>query len=70
MGYLEDAKKIGLRDLETAALFAVYPDKATGTDAEIEKAVRDWYYEQNCAAEEKMKMAYVDALTDAEIEAL
>ena len=70
MGYLQDSKKIGLRHIETEKLIAVYPNKPEGTDAEIEKAVKFWYYQQSCEAEEKMKNAYVDALTEYEINLL
>lgn len=70
MNELKDAKKVGLRNIETEELIAVYPYKAVGTDAEIEKTVRDWYYGQNCAAEEAMRYAVVEALTDADIESI
>jgi hypothetical protein len=67
MSKFNGAEKIGLRDKETGKLIAVYPHKPEGTDAEIEKAVRDWYYSQNCAAEEEMRNANVDLLTENEI---
>jgi len=67
MNKFEGAEKIGLRNKETGKLIAVYPNKPEGTDSEIDKAVRDWYYNQNCAAEEKMRNAYVDVLTENEI---
>jgi len=70
MGYFKDSEKIGLRNIETEKLIAVYPDKLEGTDAEIEKAVKFWYYQQDCEAEEKLKNAYVDALTKSEINLL
>lgn len=70
MGKFEDAKKIGIRNKETQKLIAVYPHKATGTDEEITKAVKDWYYAQNCSAEEELKSAYVDELTDNELKSL
>ncbi len=67
MGQLESAERVGLRDKETEKLIAVYPEKPTGTDAEITKTVMDWYYQQSCGAEEKLRHAYVDSLTDQEI---
>ncbi|MBC3888585.1 hypothetical protein GH810_09720 [Acetobacterium paludosum] len=70
MDTLKDAKRVGLRNIETEELIAVYPHKPVGTDEEIEKAVRDWYYEQDCAAEEKMRAAVVEPLTTAELETL
>jgi len=70
MNQLKDAQKVGLRNIETEELIAVYPHKPEGTDAEIEKAVRDWYYEQNCAAEDAMKNWVVEPLTAAELKAL
>lgn len=67
MGKFEGAKMIGLRNKETEKLIAVYPDKLEGTDAEIEEAVKSWYSQQSSDAEEKMKNAVVDALSDYEI---
>lgn len=69
MGNLESDEKIGLRNKETKKLIAVYPYKAEGNDAEIIKKVMDWYYMQSCSAEELLRTAYVDALTEAEIKA-
>ena len=67
MKKLANAEKIGLRDKTTEKLIAVYPFKAEGTDEEISEAVRDWYYKQSCAAEDKLLTAYVDCLTAAEL---
>ena len=67
MSKFESAEKLGLRDKETNKLLAVYPYKAEGTDAEINKTIRDWYYHQNCAAEDQLLTAYVDSLTELEI---
>ena len=63
MGKLESAEKIGLIDKATHKILAVYPLKAEGTDIEIIKIVRDWYYQQSCAAEDQLLSAYVDVLT-------
>jgi len=68
MGKLTNADMIGLRDKETKKLIAVYPYKADGTDDEIIKSVKDWYYMQNCSAEEIMRNCYVDILTDNEVQ--
>ena len=67
MGRFTNAEKIGLRDKVSKRLIAVYPFKAEGSDAEIEKTVRDWYYKQNCQAEDQLLTAYVDVLTEPEI---
>jgi hypothetical protein len=67
MGKFENAQKVGLRDKETNKILAVYPYKAEGTDAEINKIVRDWYYQQSCEAEDQLLNAYVDVLTDYEV---
>ncbi|NTW71276.1 MAG: hypothetical protein HGA49_03425 [Eubacteriaceae bacterium] len=67
MKKFENAKKLGLRNLETEELVAVYPNKADGTDEEIEKTVKDWYYQQACGAEDQLKNLFVDELTDEEI---
>jgi hypothetical protein len=70
MGKFTGARMIGLRDRATKEIIAVYPDKVEGTDEEIIKIVRDWYYQQSCAAEDRLLTAYVDVLTDSEIKAL
>lgn len=67
MGRFEKAEKIGLRDKVTQKLIAVYPLKATGSDTEIDKSVRDWYYKQSCQAEDELLNAFVDVLTEQEI---
>ena len=68
MGKLENAEMLGLRDKETQKLIAVYPFKAMGSDAEIDKAVRDWYYKQSCKAEDELLGLFVDVLTVQEIQ--
>jgi len=67
MGKFKEAERVGLRDKETEKLIAVYPEKPIGTDEEITKLVKDWYYKKNCGAEEELRHAYVDTLTDQEI---
>lgn len=67
MSKFENIEKVGLRDKSTKKLIAVYPHKPEGTDAEIERKVKDWYYQQSCSAEEQLRSAYVDTLTDIEI---
>ena len=69
MSKFKQAEYIGLRDKSSGKLLAVYPLPHDGSDAEVEKAVRDWYYKQSCAAEDQLLTAYVDALTEAEIKA-
>ena len=70
MQKLQRAKRVGLRDRESKKIIAVYPHKPEGTDEAIEKAVKDWHYQKYCAAEEELRHAYVDALTDEELETL
>ena len=67
MGRLAEAQKIGLRDRRSKEIIAVYPIAAHGSDQEIEKTVRDWYYQKNCAAEDLLFHSDVDALTEGEI---
>ncbi len=67
MGKFEGAKYLGLRDKETNAIIAVYPREAKGTDAEIEKSVKDWFYTTSCSAEEALLNAYVDILSEDEV---
>jgi len=66
MGKFDGNEKIGLRNKNTGKLIAVYPNKAHGSDEEIVKAVKDWYYAQSCSAEEELRTAYVDLLTEIE----
>lgn len=63
------AEHIGLRDKDSGKLLAVYPLAHSGSDAEVEKTVRDWYYKQSCAAEDQLLTAFVDVLTEAEAKA-
>jgi hypothetical protein len=67
MNKFANAEKIGLRDKASRKLIAVYPFQVTGSEAEIEKAVRDWYYKQSCQAEDQLLTAFVDVLTEHEI---
>lgn len=67
MKKFEGAKKVGLRSKESGKLIAVYPHNLKSTDKEIEKAVRDWYYQTSCEAEDELLSSYVDVLTEAEI---
>ncbi len=67
MGRFEGAEKVGIRDKETRQLLAVYPYKIDGTDEEIERTVKDWYYKQSCISEEFLLKSYVDELTEHEL---
>lgn len=68
MSKFEGLNKLGLRDKDTNRLIAVYPHKPQGTDEEIEKEVKDWYYKQSCAAEDELRNAYVDVVKSNELE--
>lgn len=68
MGKLESAEKICIRSKKTNKILAVYPDKITGTDEEITKKVKDWYYASGCEAEDELLTAYVDVMTSEEIQ--
>lgn len=70
MGKFAHVGRIGLRDKATQKLIAVYPFTPEGSDDEVEKTVRDWYYKQSCAAEDQLLTAYVDVLTESEIKSL
>jgi len=67
MGKFEHAEKVGLRDNVSKKIIAVFPFKAEGSDAEIDKMVRDWYYKQSCQAEDRLLTVFVDVLTEQEI---
>ncbi len=68
MGKLESAEKIGIRNKNTNKILAIYPEKITGTDEEISKKVKDWYYTSSCSAEDELLTAFVDELTPEEIQ--
>lgn len=68
MKNFQSAEKVGLRDKNTKELIAVYPNKPVGTDEDIEKQVKDWYYQQSCEAEDQILNAYVDFLSEHEME--
>lgn len=67
MRTFEGAKKIGIRSKETNKIIGIYPEKAQGSDEEIEKIVKDWYYQQGCSAEDELLLSFVDVLTEEEI---
>lgn len=67
MGKFEDAKKVGLRAKLSNKIIAVYPEEFKGSDEEIEKTVKDWYYQQSCGAEDELLESFVDVLTEEEI---
>lgn len=67
MRRLEDAKVIGIRLKETNKIIAIYPEKVKGSDEEIERTVKDWYYQQHCGAEDELLLSFVDVLTEEEI---
>lgn len=65
------AERVGLRDRDTNKLIAVYPYKLEEGDYDmLEAKVRNWYYEQSCDAEDRMRNYYVDALTESELKQL
>lgn len=66
----QNALNIGLREKETGKPVALFPNKAEGTDAEIEEKVKFWFYQQSCSAEEELKNLVVDVLTTQEAESL
>lgn len=67
MGKYKNTDQIGIRSKENNRIIAVYPGKLEGSDEEIEKKVKDWYYQQSCGAEEDLLHAIVDKLSDDEI---
>ena len=66
MNKFNGVEKLGIRNKETGKLIAVYPKKVEGTDEEISKTVKDWYYRQHCSAEDELLNSYVDLLTENE----
>lgn len=66
MGRYHSNENIGLRNIDTDELIAVYPQKIEGNDQEVEQKVKDWYYMQGCSAEETLRSSYVDILSEKE----
>jgi len=66
MGKFE-GQNVGLREKDTDKIIAVYPEVVNGTDQEINKTVRDWFYKQACANEDILRTAYVDVIEDVEM---
>jgi hypothetical protein len=67
MGKL-DGRRVGLRDKDTKELVIAYPYEVSGTDEEISKRVRDWYYQTSCEAEDQLLNSYVDRLNNEEMD--
>ena len=61
---------LGIRNRDTRELIAVYPHKVDGNEKDVDQKVFDWYYKQNCGAEEILRNSYVDALTEQESKSL
>ncbi len=70
MGRFESAERVGLRDKQTGKLIAVYPEKLSGTDEEIENKVKFWYYQQSCSAENELEGSRIDTLNETELKNL
>lgn len=66
MGKL-DGQRIGLRDKDTKELIIAYPHITGGTDEQISKKVKDWYYQTSCEAEDQILNSYVDRLNNDEM---
>ena len=62
-----DGQRIGLREKDTNKLITAYPYNVTGTDVEIIKRVKDWFYQTSCSAEDVLLRSYVDFLDDEEM---
>lgn len=67
MNKFDGTKKVGLRSKESGKLIAVYPHNIRETDQSTDKAVRNWYYQTSCGAEEELCSAYVDTVSEEEI---
>ncbi|WP_244648247.1 hypothetical protein [Ruminiclostridium herbifermentans] len=67
MRKFEGTQRIGLKDKDTKKVIAVYPKKPEGTDAQVEKSVKDWYYTTSCSAESVLENAFVDKISKDEL---
>jgi hypothetical protein len=70
MKRVEDKIRVGLRDKVTGKPVIAYPEPVDENSDEVSDKVFFWYYQQSCAAEDKMRKYYVDVLTDQEIKLL
>ena len=67
MSNQQSSNTYGLIDKTTNKILAVYPEQLTGNYEQVTKTVMDWYYMQNCSAEEQLRHAVVEPLTDEDI---
>lgn len=65
-----DNSRVGIRKWDTNELLAVYPEKVSGNFDEIKHKVFDWFYQQNCSAEDELRGAFVDTVADFELEGI
>ncbi|TJX14156.1 hypothetical protein E9840_06685 [Tissierella creatinini] len=67
MGRFE-GQRIGLRESGTNRLIIAYPFTVTGSDEQIKRRVRTWFYLVTCSAECLLPNTFVDFLNEEEIE--
>ncbi len=67
MRRFDGVPRIGLKDKDTKKVIAVYPQKPEGTDAQVEKIVKDWYYTTSCSAENVLANTFVDKISKDEL---
>lgn len=63
-----DGQRIGLREQGTNELLIACPFTVNGTDEQIDKRVKNWFYQVSCSAESHLPTAFVDFLDEDELE--
>ena len=58
---------VGLIDIKTHHIIAVYPDRIDSLNDETRKMVKEWYYAKGCANEERLINSYVDILEESDL---
>lgn len=66
MGRFEN-QRIGLREKGTNKLIIAYPYKINGTDEQVSRRVKNWYYQTNCCTTDHLLKIFVDFLDDEEL---
>jgi hypothetical protein len=58
---------VGLIDIKTHHIIAVYPERIDSLNDETRKMVKNWYYMKGCANEERLINSYVDILSESDL---
>ncbi len=63
-----NGQRVCLRERETNKLIIAYPFTLSGTDEQINRRVKNWFYQVTCSADCHLLTAFVDTLNEDELE--